>query len=384
MSTESSISKTTHKPLDFDNYEMIRNADIQVEKYRNASGRTEAGIIINDRFEHRFNSGHAVSKSLDMMKPEQLAERLTGGSYFMVNEQLVDYRDGVAIDKHFVHSDDSIARLVDVLGFYEPGRQSSQRTRSTHERQASTTNIEMGTVWDETEFGLPFLHEGGDFSSRLLYNWSPFVSYVKASYEIVRLLCVNGMIGTTQIFTPKIPLINQWEHHLNIATRQIQNTIEEKVNQSIHRLIETRAPVNMCRALHELINARLDQPLDPEERMLLLGVRETVNPYTNLEKFYTTKAIDSDVTGGILPSHLTGYDLYNMITEVNTHSRGCKKASVTKLNEMANTLMFEPTVTLGYADMTAVSGALAGMQSANVRLASFSNPEQAFFGELVI
>lgn len=374
------------KSQDFDlkSHEMVRGGQVEVTQVRVSNGAIEANIVVNDKFEHRFGADHSVSKSLEMMTPAQVAERLSGGNFFFVNEELVDYRDGQT--KTFIHSDEAIQSLIDTIGFYERGQFNVVQRRGSRARAVNITannaKIVMGTQWDASPFKVDDLDDGGEFESRLIYNWSPFMHHIRASYDLIREVCANGMIGMAPIFTPKIPLVNQWQSHLDIAARQIQHIIAEKTSAGIQKLHRSRATVADCSKVHELVLNRLEQPIDVIERAQLLNIRDIVNPYKHLSDVYTDKAIDSSITGAMLPSHLTGFSLYNIITEVNTHTSSTKKAPSSKLNAMANELLFGDKTTIEVADMTALQRSLDAVKSSNVRASSFNDPDQAFFGQL--
>ena len=79
-------------------YDFLKNAKVNVTKSADGKGRSAAIIVVGDgtgeKFEHKFAHNSRISKHLTVMTPTQLSERLTGGSYFFVDENLYDFREG--------------------------------------------------------------------------------------------------------------------------------------------------------------------------------------------------------------------------------------------------------------------------------------------------
>ena len=94
-------------------HQLIKNAQVRVNVVRDEKRRDCAEIIVNDQYHHQFNANSRVSKHLDVMTAEQLQTRLSGGSYFFVEDELVDWRDGHY--NGFVHSDQMINDYMDLL-----------------------------------------------------------------------------------------------------------------------------------------------------------------------------------------------------------------------------------------------------------------------------
>ena len=93
-------------------FNLIRNADVEVIAHRDAANNPIVLASINGN-EHRFAAASRVSRSLEMMAADEVAERLTGGSYFFIEDKLVDFRDGqYSRNNGFVHTDDSINHLM--------------------------------------------------------------------------------------------------------------------------------------------------------------------------------------------------------------------------------------------------------------------------------
>ena len=94
------------------NYDFVRNADVEVIPSYDEKDHPAAKIIVNDKYAHTFGHKSRVSKSLELMTPEDLGERLSGGNYFFVGDSLYDFRDGYY--KGFVQDDETIEQLNDL------------------------------------------------------------------------------------------------------------------------------------------------------------------------------------------------------------------------------------------------------------------------------
>jgi len=75
--------------------------------------------------------------------------------------------------------------------------------------------------------------------------------------------------------------------------------------------------------------------------------------------------------GAQLPSHMSTFDIYNMATEINTHSPETSKSSTHAMDMMANALVFDRE------DLTKHSS-----RYGQPAVSAFSNPDAAFFGAM--
>jgi hypothetical protein len=78
-------------------FTLLRNANVEVHHHIAERGKNVAVITVADnkgeRFQHRFPASSRVSKHLDVMTAKDLQERMTGGMYFFIGDQMVDFRD---------------------------------------------------------------------------------------------------------------------------------------------------------------------------------------------------------------------------------------------------------------------------------------------------
>lgn len=353
-------------------FNLIRNADVSIraESGRNRKGATRTVAIadINGRFEHRFPAESRVSKALEVMTPDQLSQRLSGGQFFFMDERLVDFRDS---QYHgFVHSDEAIGQLMDHLGTTDTtifGRGARLLKGNTH-----AGHLLLGKVWSEHGIQVPGYQTGGEFNSRLIFVWNPFTRTINTLFQLVRLICTNGMTGLTSFLNTKVPVINRWEEHLEIANRQIQNKVEGIAKLRFAQMGTERASVAEVDQLfgHALqrSKAAIENGLVSEADRLR-NISTIVNPRIHLADVYRAEVFKDKRLGAQLPSHLTAFDAYNIATEIRTHTSESDTSSSLALDRFANGILF---------DREDLSGQIGSF--AEPPTSSFSDPDQAFFG----
>jgi hypothetical protein len=334
--------------------QLLRNANVEVSQVK-SGGSIAAHIVVDDKFEHTFLPTSRVSRHLDMMSTDELGSRLSGGQYFFHDEQLMDFRDGAY--NGFVHTDQSIAQLMKTIGINQV---SARRMR----------DFEMGKVWSRSEFnGTGSV--GGEMQSQINFMWNPFVSVVKATFELVRLICENGMVGTTQIYNGKIPLVNRWDEHLDIASDQIQGTIADLVTHRLSEMVIERASIYEAqRALAHVTMRKSTGNGAHWEGLNNLSM--LINPEEHLNTVYAKTVFTDPRLGKQMPSHLTTFDLYNVITEMRSHTNEVDGSSGLSLDTMANDIIFSTSRPEFESSVQRYSGKSA-------KLASFSDADQAFF-----
>src|SRR5277367_5923256 len=167
------------------NYTLIRKADVEVNSHRNTRNQPVASIKVNGKFEHYFDATSRVSRALDTMTCSDLVERFKGGTYFFVEDTLVDFRD--AHYNGFIQDDASIASLVRVIGIQE------KHNISTHLQDNLTTRrYVLGCSWDASQFTIPNFNNGGTFENELLFGWTPFNKDVSSAFMLKQVSTGNS------------------------------------------------------------------------------------------------------------------------------------------------------------------------------------------------
>ena len=330
----------------------------------NITGRDENGRPYEA--EHRFAATSRISKALDLMTPVQLSERLSGGHYFFINGCLFDFRDGDY--RGFVHSNDNIEAMKNVIGIdVVDSRSNNDNTQSSRYR--------LSKHWSTDNIVVPQFGEGGKFDSRLTFVWSPFNRNIRSSFDIVRLICENGMTGLSALFSAKIPVINRWEEHLDIASIQIQNKLNTMVGQRFMNMAEERATIADCLQLQSHAENRLESILNSgnlKTREQLRNIIAAVSPEVQLANFYKAPVFEDRRLGAQLTSHLTAFDAYNIATELSSHSSEGNGSTDFALDRFANALVFDRADRRQHA----------ARFGAGPSTAAFSDPDAAFFGDV--
>lgn len=337
----------------------IKNAVVDVERQFDRSHKTMAAITVDGQKHHIFSASSRISKALDTMAPTELATRLSGGDFLFKDNQLVDFRDGHY--NGFVHTDDAISALGETVG----------STLIASRQRIRGGNASLGGDHSKQELEVDGLGDGGHFTSRLTFTWSPFHRNINTLLQIERLICTNGMIGLTSFFNTSIPMINKWEEHLEIANRQIQNKVADKMLERLHAMRMERASVAEMATIANHATGRLSQmgTQTGDQRQRLLNVLKIADPQLHLGKTYRSNVFQNNALAAQLPAHMTVFDAWNLATEINTHTTSTNDSSSLSMEKLANDLLL---VRKNSADFSA--------RHTTPQLSSFSDPENAFFG----
>ncbi len=336
------------------------NADVKVLHSTDNRNHGVAEIVVDGDYTHRFSANSRVSKALELMTPAQLEERLTGGSFFFINGILFDFRD--AQYNGFIHTPSAIESLKSVIGIR--GRDES-RALFTDQGTAK-----LSKVWSKNEIQVPGIDDGGAFESRLTFKWNPFVETIQSQFDIVRLICANGMTGLTSLFNAKIPLVNRWEEHLEIADKQIQNKLYSMLGERLENMTRERATLSDCLRLQTHAQDRLDSYQNNGVLSKLKNILKIVSPSVHVKDTYKPAAFEDKRLAAQLPSHITMFDAYNIATEIATHSKPSGNSSNHALDKFSNELVFDRN------DRRTHAARFGGPS-----ISSFSNPDEAFFGD---
>lgn len=315
----------------------------------------ELEIIIDDKYSHRFPSSSRVTKALDVMLPEAIADRLVGGHFLFAEENLLEWRDNTY--HGFVHTTASLTQLVNHIGLSHNAR----------------GELVMAKTWSNHDITVPFLGDGGEFTSQLDFTWSGFSANVSTQFSIIRQICTNGMRGLTPLLKAKIPLVNRWEEHLNMAGAQVQRKIDNTVSRRVQQMQHEAASVGNLLLLRDhardRINSR-DENITLEHRERLANIAQIASPEIHLNRVYNAEVFTNNTVAQHLPGHLSRLDVYNIATEMSSHTPATNTSTNAGLDKLANNLMF---------DENSLSTQVGGTA---IRQSAFSDPDRAFFGDI--
>lgn len=353
-------------------YNLIRNAQVDVIAHKDKTGQPIAQLIVDDQFIHTFDAKSKISQALLSMEERDLKAKLEGGSYFFVGDKLIDFRDSAYTG--FIHSDDAIKQLMAILGIRDELNASERNVLRLN--TVSNSGLILNKLWTDDDFHVDGYLDGGEFSSRVSFTWSPYSNAVRGVYEIIRQICSNGMVGISDLINSKIPLVNRWEEHLEIAAIQLRNAVQSHTSRRLSQMGHERATVKELQAIKNHASERLDFAInisDPQRRETLTNIVRIADPERHLQHIYSSEVFDNAALSARAAGHLTKFDAWNLVTEVFTHTLETTTSTGTALQRMANALVFPAKD----ADKGVIANHMP-IQSA------FSDSEAAFFGKLIV
>lgn len=318
--------------------ELVRNANVTGMATSDDKGRSTLSIVVNGQFHHIFPESSRVSKAMSVASVDDIVNRLNGGTFFFINNELIEFRYNDY--NGFIHNNDSVAKLMDVVGITADDDEMTGVSANTASR-----NIKLSKEWASEGFNVPAVDQG-DFETAIHYGWSAFSQNVSSAFVLWRLVCANGMRGMTNFLNSQIPLVNNWEEHLDMANRQLMNKINAKMNDRIAALQGERASVADCLLLNSHIADRrqgFQNATDGYALGKLNNIQSIANPVLHLGEIYKSEVFKDNAMASAAPAHISGYDLFNMVTEVRTHTNASSDSTGRSLDMLANNLLFGGT-----------------------------------------
>lgn len=345
------------------NLQMARFADVEVEAVLDRKNRIEAKILVDGNKEHIFPHSSRVSKAFKTSTSDDIAARLSGGNFFFVNDNLHSFRDGNY--SGFMHSDRNINELANVVGVEKMDRKSVK----VHDDSHGEWNL--GKKWSDSPISIPEYNAGGEFKSELHFAWSPFVRTVNSAFMLYRMICTNGLRGLRSFMSTRVPLENRFEEHLEIANRQIQTKIDGVVSRRLGQMGQERATVGELQRVGDFAQKRLDDSMiiSDAEVERLNNIMDSVTPEMHLDGIYKENVFKDKSLADQHPGHMTVFDVYNMATEIRSHTGATESATDRSLDMFGNDLIFDRK------DLTQRSARFSGP-----KISSFSDPDLAFHG----
>ena len=353
--------------------ELVRNAHVTGLATADDKGRTTLTIKINGQFDHVFPHSSRVSKALSVASLDDIVSRLSGGTFFLIDGELIEFRYNDY--NGFIHNNDSVARLMEVVGVTESDDEMTGVSANTANR-----NIKLSKEWASEGFNVPAV-QSGDFETAIHYGWSAFSQNVSSAFVLWRLVCANGMRGMTNFLNSQIPLVNNWEEHLDMANRQLMNKINAKMNDRIAALQGERASVADCLLLNSHIADRrlgLHNATDSFALNKLSNIQAIANPVLHLGEIYKSEVFKDGAMASAAPAHISGYDLFNMVTEVRTHTSASTDSSGRSLDMLANSLLFGDP---GQYAVARPSNVVQTLKAKDAPALIDNDPGRAFWGD---
>lgn len=350
------------------NFSMIRDGKVQCNVVHDVKNKPCAQFVINDQFVHTFSSKSRISEAAVMNGPQAVEQRYNNGKFFFHGDELVSMKDG--FHNGFCHSDENIAQMIEHIGFTDQFDRSIRRTNQAQ-------SIRLQNVFSNVELTVPQYATGGEFNSELSYVWDPFQAHINAAFRLIRLVCTNGMVGMSDFMNTKIPVVNEWLEHMRIANKQIQNKVGSMVEQRMAVMSQQRATVRDCIRVVNACRDRLDSDYNknrPETVQRLRDIMLVCDPILHLRGHYNDNVFNDGNLADQCASHLTQFTVWNMLTEMASHTYSTGGNSDTAIHLHANRLLID-------GDRCA-SIIQNGINRSNIAT-KFEDVDAAFAGDLI-
>jgi hypothetical protein len=308
---------------------------------------------------------------------------------------MVDFRD-----RHyrgFVHTDDAIKQLANVIGHTTHNAARAQILQSVRGDDSHTNHedaarhallaqvtqsdhadnndsvashpIVLSRIWNTNEIVAKGIQDGGHFKSALTFDWNPFEKHISSALMILRVICSNGAVGLGSLLNTKVPLLNRWEEHLDIASTQIQNKVGRMLESRVHAMTSERATVKQVQLLNKHAAMRALASEDVQQRARLVNLQYATQADLHLADVYKPAVFEDAHISDQLPSHLSAFDAWNVATEMSTHTQATNDSTYAALNRVASQLMFNDTKVVSANSLRHAH-----------RPQSFADAERAFYG----
>lgn len=301
-----------------------------------APGKGNIVLTVNDEVVD-LNARHPISVAASLTSTHDAAESLLGG-YFVFEQgdelnRLKEWRDSSY--KGFIQTDDFIKQFAE--------------NTQLDGRGFGDINI--------AEYGF-----GGAFNLTAGFEWSAFQKNLSTTVEILRQICTNGMVGRGPLFEKEVPVINLFDHHLDIAAKQLIDISKRRIAARLEVMSREHALWQEVSLVKGHVERRLKD--DPFNHRLqkLDGI---LYDHSDLQTYYKKDAIDKGIVKA-LPTTISRMDLWNIATEMNSHTHDLVHSTKSSLDRISTSLLFPKHIEGVVSEITAKT--------------AFGSPELAFFG----
>lgn len=344
---------------------VIENAKVDVKLEVDQKNNFIVKIIVNDKYFHTFNHKTRESRMITEMDLSVFSKLMNGGTYIFTDEgTLIDYRNSAY--KGFMHSEYAIQKLSEKIGCNiqsENNRFGRRPIGEVFNQFREERGIFLGGLSEPFYFDIASLGEGGNFKNRIVYKWNPFEANISTTIEVERLICSNGMVGISPLVTKKVPIINDWERHLEIVSLQIQPNVSALLQDRFIKMSDTHASVaNVIEARGMLFDRSQLKAVESSQQL------SELIKMTDVES--RLKGIYSDVVfrgqgGRAAASDITQFDLFNILTEACSHTAGTDSSNE-RIQKFLNKMTFD-------MQKNEISG--------NAKISQESDHRRVFFGK---
>lgn len=317
---------------------LLKNAQ-SVEMYPAGTGYD---LFVNGETTH-INDRHTLSRQAKATDCDNVVSSIIGG-HFVFEDNKDPKSEHSRILREFRYNDyNGFIQSQDFVDRF--GNDLSLKTK----REQTVNFSELGA--------------GGEFTLYAGFDWSAFSPTLRTAVQIMRLICENGNKVRHDVLQKDVPIINMFDSHIGIAAEQTLDATRRLLGD---RFVEMAREVASVRSI-QLTQSHVEHRLKKSHEASRLHRIKNVLNSGNFENFYTANALDKTAITTHLPSHLSKFDLYNIITEVASHTDEVSKSTKNALDKMASDVVFK------LDDNYMLNDKKPARQT-------FGSPELAFFG----
>lgn len=321
---------------------LIKNAEhIELRSVNNTKGTMD--LIVND-YKVRLDRRHAIATAASLTSKEDVVADLIGS--------------------HFVFEKSNKGeKEIDILREWRDSRY----TGFIHDQEFIDIYSDDNNLLNRAnvELNIPEYGAGGNFNISSGFTWSAFEQNLKTNVSMLREICSNGAVMKSRFFEKEVPILNLHSHHLDIAANQMIYTAERMIKQRIEKMGREFALNREVEMVMSHAERRIGTAITNEERERLVKLNNALGYYGDCSKYYTQEAMNNGVYRE-LESPISRMDLWNITTEMNSHTGQNIDSTKNALDHISTRLLFPK-------DTGRVISEKASKQT-------FGNPELAFFG----
>jgi hypothetical protein len=326
--------------------------------FRNKRKSIEVNVH-TDHGDIKLPQNHQITKLANVpgasITEQTVTDLVNGGTYFVKeNEAVIDFRDNRY--RGYIMNQSTLDQFTTNLES-DVVTSGFQKGMMLHKRNSEELLIRMTDHRDE------HLETTG------LIAYSPFDKDVYANYEIERLWCANGCTTQHPILNRRAPVINMPVDNMGIIFDQMSIQLENVMTKRLNEMRGSAVSIADMMKLHGMILSRMN-----DSNTIAPIISRTLPMLDVKNNELLTSALISDVfedssLAAQTKGNITEYVLWNLITQVMTHSKG-SEFSNKDFDVFASDILFDGSDIKKYRQMSSAP---------NVEL--YDSTANAFYGK---
>lgn len=349
-------------------FEVVKNANVNVQmKFDSHSEGIVIHIEVDGKhrtYQHTFSPTSQVAKIAKEVEYPILKSKLENGTYVFSDGKLIDFR--MSDYSGYVRSEGEINGLAEKVGFSRKklNKAANGDLLSVFNQLRHRNGVFLGGESEDFFMDVEGLGSGGAFKNRLIYRWSPFDKNIQTTIEVERLVCANGMVGMAPLVTRETPIINDIDRNLDIIDMHLRPEMSRILQERFANMSHNRASVADVMEANRMIYERLRSNQVNEHDFKVLQGLASVTKLDHLRGVFSENLFSSSAAR-TAPSDLTQFDLFNIMTEMSSHTVS-DEYSNRQAQHFINKVVFDT---------------VKSEVSSNVKVSEESDHRRVFFGE---